>query len=232
MKESTASQGDVPREDPNTARRTRLRMLDPERRARFLDPAETEFATHGFEAASLNRILSRAGMSKGQAYYYIAGKADLYEAVIERALGRLGEMVAFEFNPPVDADDFWRQVEERFIRVTVALGSDPQLAALARGVHAGSATRAALAAPLERLRHAIAGLLQTARGVGAARSDLPPSLLADLVFATARETDRWFGDHWDDLSAEEALRLTRSAVEAIRALCMAGPEETEKETES
>ncbi|MEZ5267744.1 MAG: helix-turn-helix domain-containing protein [Microthrixaceae bacterium] len=68
----------------------------PSAALRLLDPAEEEFAREGFEAASLNQILASAQMSKGQAYHYIADKADLYAAVMN-ALGRLGAAMDFSF---------------------------------------------------------------------------------------------------------------------------------------
>ena len=42
--------------------------------------AAREFGEHGFEGASLNHILAEAGVSKGAAYYYFEGKADLFAA--------------------------------------------------------------------------------------------------------------------------------------------------------
>jgi len=204
--------------------------MSPERRARLLDPAEVEFAQAGFEAASLNRILDVAGMSKGQAYHYIANKADLYEAVIDRALERLNTTMSFSFGLPADADDFWAQLGEFFARLTTALEADPQLAALARGIHQGPGPRAALGPLFERLRESGAQLILTGQMIGAVRSDLPGSLLVDVVFATGREIDRWFADHWDELTPEEALRLNGRAVAMIRSMCDPSNSPAEQDT--
>ena len=45
--------------------------------------ALTEFISHGYAAASLNQILSAAGMSKGQFYYHFGNKKGLYFALID-----------------------------------------------------------------------------------------------------------------------------------------------------
>lgn len=45
--------------------------------------ALTEFIAHGYAAASLNHILSTAGMSKGQFYYHFGNKKGLYFALID-----------------------------------------------------------------------------------------------------------------------------------------------------
>ena len=42
-----------------------------------------EFATRGYDKASLNRILEGAGMSKGQFYYHFKNKEGLYLALVE-----------------------------------------------------------------------------------------------------------------------------------------------------
>ncbi len=41
-----------------------------------------EFSTHGYDQASINRILGEAGMSKGQFYYHFKNKEGLYLALI------------------------------------------------------------------------------------------------------------------------------------------------------
>ena len=42
----------------------------------------------------MNRILARAALSKGQAYYYFADKGELYRAVIERAITELARLIS------------------------------------------------------------------------------------------------------------------------------------------
>lgn len=53
---------------------------------RVIDAALDEFAENDFEAASLNNIIARAGISKGSMYHYFANKEDLYDYLIERVL--------------------------------------------------------------------------------------------------------------------------------------------------
>ena len=62
--------------------RPRFDKLPPERQATILDAATVEFATAGYENASLNRIIERAELSKGATYYYFDGKEDLYLTVL------------------------------------------------------------------------------------------------------------------------------------------------------
>ncbi len=200
--------------DPTGGPRARLMALSPARQAQLLDPAEAEFAAHGFAGASLNRILAAAGMSKGQAYYYIKDKADLYGAVIERAFRRLVTKLDFTFGTPPDAKAFWDGVDRLFRRVSEVLLQDPALAALASGLYESEATRAAL--PGGFLREGFARLVAIGRAVGAVRGDLPDSLFMTMLFAMGLEADRWFAQHWQELEEAEVLRLNREVVGMFR----------------
>jgi len=69
--------------------RARFDNLEPEKQNRLFDSAAEEFADHGYEGASLNRILERSGMSKSSLYYYFDDKADLFVSLTERSMAYL-----------------------------------------------------------------------------------------------------------------------------------------------
>ena len=198
--------------------RARLAALSAERQAQLLDPAEAEFVARGFEAASFNRILAAAGMSKGQAYYYVADKADLYRAVIERGLQRLALAMDARMPQPAKAGDFWPQVAAVFAQVSVVLQKDEALAALARGIYQSPGAEAALTEPLGRIRALCDQLVAIGQSAGAVRTDLPQTLLVDTLMGAARAIDRWFAVHWPDLDADEILDLNEKAVAMIAAM--------------
>ena len=54
-----------------------------------MEAAAQEFATYGFDDASMNRILETVQMSKGAAYYYFEDKVDLFFTVIQYCIERL-----------------------------------------------------------------------------------------------------------------------------------------------
>lgn len=60
--------------------------LTAEEQSRVINAALNEFAEKDFEAASLNNIIVRAGISKGSMYHYFANKEDLYTYIINRVL--------------------------------------------------------------------------------------------------------------------------------------------------
>lgn len=201
-----------------TSTRERFEALSCERQAQLLDPAEVEFVANGFEKASLNRILIDAGMSKGQAYYYFADKADLYRAVIERGLKRLANAMKVRFPEPASAAEFWQQLGEVFAQLTTVLHRDERLAALARGIYEGPGAQAALVEPLGRIRVKLDQLITAGQLVGAVRTDLPQTFLAEVLFAAAREMDRWFATYWSELGETDALYLNEKAIEIIVAI--------------
>lgn len=54
--------------------------------ARILDAAESVFAENGFAGASVRDIAARAGLNAASLYNYYPGKQELYEAVLDRGL--------------------------------------------------------------------------------------------------------------------------------------------------
>lgn len=206
----------TPDNDTRTPRE-RLAALPADRRAALLDPAEKEFADKGYAGASLNRILVAAGMSKGQAYYYISDKADLYSAVIERALVRMLGSVVLPPEPPRTAAEFWANVRIFLLQVTELWGRHEQAGALARGVFDGHVPQEALSEGLEWLRSEIDRLIGVGQELGAVRTDLPVPLLRSVLLGMALELDRWVAEHSHTLSPEDNEGIHARSLDLIRA---------------
>lgn len=76
-------------ERPGTAgkaERSRREEKKEQTRERLLDAAADVFARRGFQAASLDEIAERAGLTKGAVYSNFAGKDDLIVALLEARL--------------------------------------------------------------------------------------------------------------------------------------------------
>ena len=63
-------------------------LLSPEKQQQILYGAACVFAQDGYEGASMARIASEAGVSKGTLYNYFNGKAELFRAFIEQECSR------------------------------------------------------------------------------------------------------------------------------------------------
>jgi AcrR family transcriptional regulator len=219
--------------------RPRFERAAPEKREAVLDAAAEEFAAHGYEAASVNRILAAAGFSKGSFYYYFDDKADLAAAVLvreaERYLARWPELRA-----PKTRAGFWRAVQalvddsealarerpravDALSRLGAAAASDPDLLARLTG--------SALADVTARARD----FWTLGRELGAVRDDLSVATLMAILQSvklalttvllpadrapTAEEYQRFVRIHFDLVRrfAERAATTTTTATTATTA---------------
>lgn len=64
----------------------KFRRRPADRPGEILSAALEVFATHGFQAARLETVAKRAGVSKGALYLYFETKADLFRAVVRDAI--------------------------------------------------------------------------------------------------------------------------------------------------
>ncbi|SMX28189.1 Bacterial regulatory proteins, tetR family [Pelagimonas phthalicica] len=202
----------------------RLWALPEDKRARLLDPAQAEFIRHGYTDASLNRVLSDAQMSKGQAYYYITGKSDLYLAVCTRDFSPLLDFAHKQAETLRDVDDYWIGLENLVGDLVDLLHANDKVAALALTVY-GSAAAAECLAPLTAQLDAILDdVIQIGQTAEEVRADLPDGLIRDMLKALARSVDRWFALNGPSLSPEEMAHTSNSTFEMIRGLVRPLPE--------
>lgn len=79
---------------------------DFEHRDRLIHASIDEFETNGYEGASLNRILTAAGMSKGQLYHHFTNKQALFLSLVEWAIAEKARWIAAHLDPD-DGGDFF-----------------------------------------------------------------------------------------------------------------------------
>ena len=96
--------------------------LSEEKRNLIEDVALNEFAEHGFDNASINRIVEKADIAKGSFYQYFEDKGDLYKHI----LTRIGEEKLAYITPalqnPADLDFF--SLLEEIYRSGLAFAKD------------------------------------------------------------------------------------------------------------
>lgn len=73
---------DLNREEKNAATREKV-----------MKSAVSEFAAHGFEGASMNRVSSGGGISKGIIYHYFDSKRELYLSCVKRCFMEMTEYI-------------------------------------------------------------------------------------------------------------------------------------------
>lgn len=204
----------------------RFEKLDEPRKTSILDAAADEFGERGFEGASYNRIIERAGISKGAMYYYFADKDDLFRTVLEAALAQWFAEVGF----PMGADDavsFWRACETMYVRSLRFVLRDPRNAALCVGIT--QARTELIDHPVvqqlnERMLEWVSSLVQQGQAVGAVRDDVPTDLLVHSALSLMDAGDRWLTPRWATLSDDDVQTTAAMMVDFLRRI--AAPEVT------
>jgi AcrR family transcriptional regulator len=167
--------------------RPRTRAPDETRR-RLLIAAFEEFHLRGFQAASLDAILAKAGVTKGALYHHFPDKATLGYAVLEEVVREplleayLGPLERSTGDPLAALQDVLRRRADDFIAGGIELGCPlnnlaQEMSPLDEGF------RARVAATLDVWTDAFAAALERAQALGTMRPDVDARAVAAFVVA-------------------------------------------------
>ena len=93
----------------------RYESIDETLKARILDVSKKEFATHGYENASYNKIIQKIGISKGSMYYYFENKEDLFITCFLDAFAHATGIFGFDYASFSFGDDeeaYWNSIKK------------------------------------------------------------------------------------------------------------------------
>jgi AcrR family transcriptional regulator len=166
--------------------RPRFATADADLQRRILEAATREFTAKGYEAASLNRILLAAGLSKGSFYYYFDDKADLGAAVLAQLLDELKPLVE-ELGHPSTPREFWAALR-RYTDRTMEEGFATQarldlLAKLGMAYVRHPELMTHLQPLMTSFRAQQIEFIKRGQKIGAIRQDLSPDALINLMQA-------------------------------------------------
>lgn len=201
-----------------TMPRPRYHQLPNERREQILRTAGEEFSAHGYDGASLNRILQRLGWSKGQFYYAFDNKLDLFAAVMDWALDR-GIPEELRGLDRLEADTFWPTMDRVSERALELMRAIPWYVGLWRPLYyppADPRAREIVTEKLERVTAIRRDLIRRGQELGCIRNDLPEDLLLTALFGLRAALDRWFFEHWDALEPQRREVLSRQVFAMFR----------------
>ncbi len=88
---------------------------DGTKRRQILDGARAVFLADGFDAASMNEIARRAGVSKGTLYVYFESKEALFEELVRREKREQAEQTCVFDHDDADVEAVLRGVGERLL---------------------------------------------------------------------------------------------------------------------
>ncbi len=190
--------------------RSRFENLEPERQQKLFESATNEFADHGYEGASLNRILETSGMSKSSLYYYFDDKADLFTTMFERAVSYLlREVGGFDIES-LTGENYWQEMEALYRRSVSYISRDDWYLKLGRAFYRMRGGKKKVA-PVEQsfnlVQHWVDRFIRRGQDLGVVRTDLPQSMLIASVMGLGEALDHWAVDHWEEYTKEEMLDL-------------------------
>ncbi|MGN6144175.1 MAG: TetR/AcrR family transcriptional regulator [Mesorhizobium sp.] len=199
-------------------------VMAPQRYRRLLATAAGEFASHGFEQASLNAIIRACGMSKSSFYHYFGSKEALFDRVVEEASAALARDLDAPDPETLAGPDFWDRIEAFLAQALAASARQDWYADLGRLFYLPDLS-AERSAALQRVLAGVADwlgrVLAVGRACGAVRDDLPASLQAELVFALLQAMDRWSLRHMHEFDEAAIAGLAHRQFEAMQRLLAA-----------
>lgn len=160
------------------------RALPEAKRARIEAAALEAFATHGYDGASLTRLVAALGIAKGSLYQYFGGKLGLFVHLLQEAARR--KQAAVQPALP-EGEHPLEQLRALYVRGLAFWRDEPRWAALPLRL-AQPSQEPALAALHAQLDDAARAFLRerlaAGRAAGQVRDDLPLDALVAFVHAT------------------------------------------------
>jgi AcrR family transcriptional regulator len=114
---------------PSDLRKARDQARTDARREALLDAASRVFVRHGFHRTLISDIAAEAKVGQGTFYRHFTDKRAIFEALLDRFLGRVFEAFAsMSANPPHDAASYRAASVEAIRRLVEVLERDRALA--------------------------------------------------------------------------------------------------------
>lgn len=185
----------------------RRRVPRAERERQMIAVAEEMFAERGFQAASMDEIAERVGVSKPMLYEYFGSKEGLFVACIRQARAELLAVTTQSFAGSASAEDALRSGLVAFFEFTDSRRRSWQLIR-----HEATVAGQAACDEIEAIRQQ-----QTAIDVALFARYLPDAPLRDLeataeiVVGACERLSTWYVQQ-DEVSAEQAAEYVMQLV--------------------
>jgi AcrR family transcriptional regulator len=189
------------------------------RRRRLVRAAAREFASAGYEGASLNRIIRTCGMSKSSFYHVLDSKRDLFDLVIRDLTMALASSIAIPRPDEFSEGRFWATVERLFRELAGVSGRDESFVALGRMFYlpgTPDGARDAVHQALASIEAWVGEVIEVGRRSASVRDDLPVLLQSRLTFAVLLSLDEWTLTSGGELQPDELQRLLDAQLATLR----------------
>lgn len=201
----------------------RLSRMAPERREKLFESAAEEFTEHGYDGASLNRIIGRAGLGKSSLYYYFEDKRDLFHRLIEEVFAHfVRDIGGFDYRT-LTRETFWPEIEALFLRGVAFTESHAwyvRVGQLFYRLRAQDVGRGGTGGFLGMVETWVASLLRHGMALGVVRTDLPDALLVQSVMALVEVCDHFLLEHWTAHDSAERRVLVEQQMRLLKRVCV------------
>jgi AcrR family transcriptional regulator len=166
---------------------TRQERLDDVKRTRLMEAAIEEFAEHGFDSASYNRIIERSGLSKGTVYYYYDNKDSLLATMMDGICERFA-LLTEDIGMPDTKEEYWETIWKYHQRTIRFFSENPLIGRVMFRLKEDMCTRfdERLDNAHERASAFMNELLVRGQEIGAVRKDMPLETIRRLMRAIGR----------------------------------------------
>jgi len=161
------------------------RLADHRAKIELLRAAEAEFAEHGLTAAKVERITSRAGVSKGAFYLHFGSKEDCFRLIVESFLARFAAciepIVDLAQRPPSSHDELLANAMQHDIAILEVCWQNRSLLRMLLEGGGGTPHAYLVEEFRERTRAQSKDWIRSAIDAGVYRDDVDPDIVSGLM---------------------------------------------------
>ncbi|MFF5208615.1 TetR/AcrR family transcriptional regulator [Streptosporangium sp. NPDC000396] len=160
-------------------------------RQRLLAEATRLFAERGFESASVQEIVSAAGVTKGAMYHYFDSKDDLLREIYGRVLRMQMERLTRIADGPGPVAERLHTAAADVVRTTVENLDDSKI--FFRSMHLlAPDTRKSVRAERRLYHERFRDLVSEGQREGVFRTDTPAEIVVDFFFGSVHHLATWY----------------------------------------
>jgi AcrR family transcriptional regulator len=169
--------------------RPRLAERSPYDRDRVVDVAVKVFTERGYDGTSMADIAAAMGVHKSSIYHHIAGKEQLLDDAVKRALNALHGMLSEPGAVDGRAVDRLRYVVRRTVEIMVRQLSEVTVLLRIRG---NTPTERWAMSRRREFDRAVQRIVAEATSEGDLRDDLDAALVTRLIFGMSNSISEWY----------------------------------------
>src|SRR3954470_20896237 len=155
----------------------------------LLDVAVAVFNERGYEAASMEDVAGRLGVTKSAIYHHVSGKGELLRLALDRALAALFAVTTEPGATPGRSIDRLEHVVRGSVRV---LAAELPFVTLLLRLRGNTAVERAALARRRAFDRFVTDLVREAEEAGDVRPDVDPSVTSRLLFGTVNSLTEWY----------------------------------------